>query len=194
MLPENPEKGCFPVETDDEMAAMRDRLGRIEDRQAIHDLLMRYCRGVDRLDRALILSVYHPDGWDDHGSFQGSPEAFADWVFSGHRDKIACCTHFLSNSLVHFDGPDVAHGESYVIAVHRRLIDGALHDMMGAGRYIDRFERRDGAWKIARRTVIGDWDRIDPVDRQWSGPLTEALAPGRRSADDPSYALGMAAA
>lgn len=179
------------METDDETGAWRNRLRRIENRQAIHDLLMRYCRGVDRLDRDLILSCYHPDAWDDHGSFAGSPEAFADWVFAGHRDQVIHCTHFLANSLVRFDDDDVAYGESYVIAVHRRLLDGRLHDMMGAGRYIDRFERRDGQWRIARRTVIGDWDRVDPVDRQWAGPLTDALAAGRRSADDPSYALGM---
>lgn len=173
-------------------AAMAQRLDRIESRQAIHALLLRYCRGVDRLDRDMILSVYHPDALDDHGSFKGSPTAFVDWVMSNHRDKILSCTHFLANSLVIFDGDDVAHGESYVIAVHRHLRDGALHDLMGAGRYIDRFERREGRWGLASRVVIGDWDRLDPVDGQLAGPLTEALAQGRRDPGDPSYALGMA--
>src|SRR5690606_8703026 len=37
------------------------------DREAIHTVLMRYCRGVDRLDRDLIASVYHPDAYDHHG-------------------------------------------------------------------------------------------------------------------------------
>ncbi|ATE65836.1 nuclear transport factor 2 family protein [Rhizorhabdus dicambivorans] len=175
---------------EDRWAAMERTLDRIEARQAIHDLLMRYCRGVDRLDRDMILSVYHPDAWDDHGSFKGSPVEFADWVMSSHRGKVISCTHFLANSLVSFESDDVAHGESYVIAVHRHMRDGALHDMMGAGRYIDRFERRGGEWRLSSRIVIGDWDRLDPVERQVAGPLTEALAQPSRTPSDPSYASG----
>ena len=38
------------------------------DRQAILDCLTRYCRGMDRFDRALVLSAYHPDAIDDHGA------------------------------------------------------------------------------------------------------------------------------
>ena len=33
--------------------SIEQRLKRIEDRQAIHDAIMRYCRGVDRGDPAM---------------------------------------------------------------------------------------------------------------------------------------------
>lgn len=36
------------------------RLENLLDRQAILDCIHRYCRGVDRMDRQLTLSVYHP--------------------------------------------------------------------------------------------------------------------------------------
>jgi SnoaL-like domain len=49
----------------------------LQDRQAIQDVLMTYSRGIDRLDRELLLSVYHDDAIDDHGVFVGSPEEFA---------------------------------------------------------------------------------------------------------------------
>ena len=49
------------------------------DRQAILDCMRRYCRGVDRRDEALILSVYHPDAIDDHGAFLGDPDEFIEW-------------------------------------------------------------------------------------------------------------------
>ena len=46
-------------------------LQRLLDERAIERLLVDYCRGVDRLDAALVASVYHSDGTDDHGSFKG---------------------------------------------------------------------------------------------------------------------------
>src|SRR5882724_2908499 len=53
--------------------AMNDQdqmaLRQLLDRQAILDCLHRYTRGVDRLDRQLLLSAYHADAIDDHGLF-----------------------------------------------------------------------------------------------------------------------------
>ena len=37
------------------------------DRQAILDCLHTYCRAMDRLDRELLMTVYHEDAIDDHG-------------------------------------------------------------------------------------------------------------------------------
>ena len=53
----------------------------MKDRQEIYDCIMRYCRGIDRLDRETLLSAYHPDAIDDHGStYVGGIEGFADAV------------------------------------------------------------------------------------------------------------------
>jgi hypothetical protein len=155
-------------------------------RTDIHEALMRACRGVDRLDRELILSAYHPGARDNHGSFDGPIEAFVDWVFSNHAGKVDSCVHHLGNIMIQVHGK-TAHCESYVLAFHRRTLDGVLVDLMSHGRYIDRFEERNGEWKIADRFVLFDWDRVDPVERQWSGPLTMQLEKGRRSRQDGSY-------
>jgi hypothetical protein len=164
-------------------SALREILAR----QRIHDALVRSCRGVDRLDADLIRSAYHSDALDDHGSFVGSVDDFIAWVMGNHGDgKIIACTHHLSNVLIVVEG-NVAHCESYALVTHRRMFDGILCDMLTHGRYLDRFEERDGEWKIAHRFVIGDWDRIDPVERQLGGPLTDALRPSLRSRDDDSY-------
>ena len=56
-----------------ELAAVRDELARAE----IRDAMFRYCRGVDRADRALIRSAYHPDAHDKHGKYDGPSHAFA---------------------------------------------------------------------------------------------------------------------
>ena len=67
------------------------------DREAIRDCLHRYARGVDRFDRELILSAFHPDALDEHGKFVGTPDEFVDWALGQHsgahlRTSTACST------------------------------------------------------------------------------------------------------
>ena len=155
-------------------------------RQQIQDALMRAARGIDRLDRELILSAYHPGARDSHGSFEGTAEDFADWVVQRHTGTVSVCNHLLGNILIRVEG-DVAHCESYVLALHRVTADGVPHDLFAMGRYVDRFELRDGAWRIADRYVVFDKDRLDPVGRMWEGPLTQDLERGVRDRSDPSY-------
>ena len=32
------------------------------------------------------------------------------------------------------------------------------------GRYVDRFERRDGEWRIAHRNLVHEWDKVEHVE------------------------------
>ena len=57
-----------------------------------------------------------------------------------------------------------------------------------AGRYVDRFERRDGEWRIARRTVVHDWSRQLPTAPESLGLPLAGFAQGRRDRTDPVYA------
>src|SRR5579872_4652425 len=64
-----------------------ERLARLEhvaDRQEIYDCLVRFCRGVDRFDRELMMSAFHPDAIDDHGPFVGTPEQLFDFSHGLH--------------------------------------------------------------------------------------------------------------
>jgi hypothetical protein len=58
-------------------------------------------------------------------------------------------------------------------------------DMTLGARYVDRYERRDGQWKIARRTVVHDWTRVDPVDKTHG--QAHVYRQGVRSREDESY-------
>jgi len=126
----------------------------LQDRQAILDCIHRYCRAVDRFDRDLLLSVYHPDAIDDHGIFVGGPEAFADWAFGFHREHQHATQHIVTNHTCELDG-DVAHSETYWMFAAMNKTGAAL--ALGGGRYLDRFERRDGRWAIAARKCVIDW-------------------------------------
>lgn len=174
-------------------------LRELQDREAIRACLARYARGVDRLDRELLLSAYHPDAIDDHGKFVGGPTEFADWVFGQHIGAHLSHQHCLLNHVCELDG-DTAHAETYFMFVAMNQ-QGPPWSMAG-GRYIDRFERRNGLWAIANRLAVRDWalldERVD-IDDQSSFTTTRAsltseirafmnagLAP-RRDASDPSY-------
>jgi hypothetical protein len=52
------------------------------------------------------------------------------------------------------------------------------------GRYVDRFERRDGEWKIADRVVVHEWSTLEPLTAAFPG---QRFVQGRRDGDDVSY-------
>jgi hypothetical protein len=150
---------------------MEPELQALVDRVEIQDVLARYARGIDRLDRELIRGCYHDDAVDHHGTFEGTADEFVDWVLDDLR-RYSCTMHFLGQTLI--ERPDeqqpIAIVETYALAFSA-IDGGAQRDNWITGfRYLDRFERRtgvDGAlgpWRIAERTILGEWLRIDPLD------------------------------
>ena len=163
------------------------------DREAIRDCLYRYARGIDRADEEMLRSAYWPDATDDHaGIYNGPAGAFIEMAIRdlpGQGDTM----HVVSNPLIRIDG-DEALVESYVYAVHRMTFDGVLRDVIGAGRYLDRFERRDDEWRIAHRVATVDWvrDYPDTVDWPTSAFGSNPADRGARKPADKSYAwLGL---
>jgi hypothetical protein len=140
----------------------------LQDRQAILDCLMRYSRGVDRLDRELLRSVYHDDAIDDHGMFVGDRDEFADWVVGMHSSTHLSHQHCLFNHFCDLDG-DVAHTETYYMFVGMNRVGEPLS--MSGGRYLDRFEKRDGRWAIAARLCVRDWAPL-PTQPDFDDPST----------------------
>ena len=164
-------------------------LRELADREAIRECLYRYARGVDRLDADMLRSAYWPDCVDNHMSFTGNAEEFIAWSFPimGTMDQSQ---HFISNVLMTLNG-DTADAESYFYGFHRiNLPGGAKNDVIGAGRYLDTFERRGDEWRIIRRKVVTDWFRQYPDSADWSqGMLGIMIDPGGRFPDDDSYTL-----
>ena len=140
---------------------------------------------MDRGDADLVASVYHADGTDDHGSFKGLGSDFAVYATSRLPARYRATQHTIANTIIDFVDDDTAHVESHVCARHLRDDgDDVLAMETFFGRYVDRFERREGVWKIAERLVVHDWDLAEPV--------TLAFPPGRftdgaRGPADPSY-------
>ncbi len=160
-------------------------MGSAEDRFAIIDLAALYMRGLDRFDQALLAAQFWPDARLEYGIFSGRAAEFAAFCMAALKDHDAN-QHLIGQHLIDFTASDSAYGEVYYQAYHRTTDDsGAKRDLIIAGRYVDRYEKRGGAWKIAYRSELVDWLRDDPAS-----DAMLAAAPflrGARKPSDPLY-------
>ncbi|MBF9032653.1 nuclear transport factor 2 family protein [Rhodobacterales bacterium HKCCE2091] len=142
------------------MPTQDEMVQELWDREQIRQCLHRYTRGVDRFDRELILSAFHPDCIDEHGKFVGNREEFVDWALNMHEKAQLTHQHCLLNHTCEIDG-DTAHAETYFMFVAMNRRGKPL--TIGGGRYVDRLEKRDGEWRIAARVTVRDWSNLDQV-------------------------------
>ncbi|MGB3807057.1 MAG: nuclear transport factor 2 family protein [Erythrobacter sp.] len=164
----------------------QDRLAAMLDKQDCTELVHRMARAIDRCDAELVGELFHPDATDDHGGFKGSAKDFVPWVMEV-LGTMTRTQHVIGNVLIELDG-DHARGESYFIAHHAIPgEDGSDTFMIAAGRYLDRFERRDGTWKISHRGAVYDWSSAAPLSDIWDRPAMEEYSFGERGKADPSY-------
>jgi len=170
------------------------KLQRLIDRAEIYDCMCRYVRGVDRGDADLMRSAYHADAYDDHVDYKGDVEGFIKWL-DGRFAPFVNSMHHIGNCYIEFAGSDVAFVETQYAS--RRLRkpseDEARNlgpnDMLmrqSWGRYLDRFERRGGEWRVAKRVVIVD-DRFASV--AIGGARNTPSTWGFRNSSDPMYAF-----
>ena len=161
------------------------RLGELLDRQDIYDCIKRVSRAIDRFDRDLFLSAYHPDAVIDAGALVAGPVEVYESGAALHDEGQSATIHHLTNHVCEIAG-DAAHAETYFLYVGRNR-DGT--NWAAGGRYEDRLERRGGQWKIAFRYTIIEWSGMVPTL-----PIPFANVPDihlngapSRSKDDPSY-------
>lgn len=196
--------------SDIDLAALAADVRYLKDRTQIIDALNRYTRGLDRLDRELALSAFHPDATDDrdgpndardqadNGMSPFSREARIDWLMdllSGFRYTA----HYITNFTIEIDG-DEAHSETYVITA---VLETEASDWVvwGGARYLDRLVRHEGRWAIMHREVPMDfqcvvgtrklpdelvWSKRDREDRSYARPLSLKAEAFARMALEPS--------
>ncbi|RYJ00494.1 MAG: nuclear transport factor 2 family protein, partial [Actinomycetales bacterium] len=86
------------------------------DREEIHDLVLAYCRAVDRLQLDDVRAVYARDGIDHHTGFDGSADEYVAWL-RGLLPHLDGTQHLVANHLSEVRG-DRAVAETYGQAVH----------------------------------------------------------------------------
>ena len=161
------------------------------DRIALTDLVMRYCRGIDRRDFELVRSLYWDDAVDDHGEmFCGSPDEYVAWLPTV-LEPLDCTIHAISNSFFVIDG-DAAEGEHYSYNFHRTRA-APCQEIIIHGRYLDRYERRDGVWKFAQRKIVFDHGYVHPVKEEGLAQAGADAPHGSDDRNDPSWSFPLLA-
>lgn len=171
----------------------------LADKQAITEIIYRYCRAIDRCDGDLLRSCFHADSTHDHGPFEGPSADFCKFALQ-LLAQVGATQHLVGNVLIEVTG-DTATSESYWTAYHRILADGPREnagvlvsrgvdeDLFIGGRYIDRFERRQGEWRIAHRFGVHDWQRFEAADERDFASMPAAKR-GMRGRTDRAYWKG----
>ena len=172
-------------------AGLEDRMQQMLDRSEIRDVLSRYARGIDRADKELLKDCYHADAIEEHaGNYEGNAHDYIDEAIPRVM-QMGAMQHLLGSSHFDFEG-DTAYVETYVWTFARFADgDGRETDTFTGGRLVDRFEKRAGAWKIAHRWTVLDWNRDTPSAEGWCLGLFDFTNKGARrgvkGSDDPSY-------
>lgn len=134
-------------------STLEQRLNHLESRFAMVDLTSDYCHGFDKRDFDRFMAIWWPDAvWEigpPFGNFEGHEgvtHAVKDILWPAWTQS----THYTTNLRIESDGPHRASGVCDVYCIGTTS-DGQAQTV--AATYTDRFERRDGVWKIALRQV-----------------------------------------
>ena len=152
------------------------------DERTIRRILARYCRGLDRMDKDMAYSVWHPDATACYdGIFEGSGHDFIDWVWASHAE-LERHSHQIANTLIELSR-NRATSEAYATTVLWSKPDenGDQLEIITRGRYLDRWDKRMGVWAINHRTYLLDMQSIHPLTR---GPVSSLAT---RDQHDPSF-------
>jgi hypothetical protein len=144
---------------------MPGSLETLQAKQAITEVLHRYCHAVDRIDHDMGSTIWHPGGLAHYeGIFEGTGQDFMAWCLESMK-QMDGVSHQLANILIEVDG-DRATSESYVHACER----AAGNDIIVYGRYSDKWSCREGEWRIDDRRFQYDVSWVQPV-----GPAVPTL-------------------
>ena len=132
---------------------------RLEDTEAISNLLVDYGRTLDRRDFAAYAALFARDGvWDGGFGAGKGPAAIeammrknmASPLITGPQSNF----HIMSNFMIEVSG-DTGTAWSRWSFVSQQGPDGKLQ-ILYAGRYDDQLVREAGQWKFKLRKVTGD--------------------------------------
>lgn len=159
-------------------AELERKLREQIDRSEIHRVMLRYARGLDRLDNALARACYWDDAIEDHGHFVGTPD---DFLVYADRTTLMfeSVQHAILNHICDLQG-DEAFAETYF--QFTGVTPGEGPNFVSTGRYVDHLQKRGGEWRIA--------DRVAIVESQMDVPKSAMLAtmPSAYTAEEPCQA------
>lgn len=146
---------------------------RLEDREAIRDIITAYAHAIDRRRWDIMQNLFHDDAEFAFGTLVGDWKSFVEQA-QAVIDPCVATQHQLGQIMFGFEGDTICHTETYMTAMHTIPAGypmpeifppkDEIYSAVIAGRYVDRFEKRSGEWRIAKRTGLYDWREFRVVE------------------------------
>jgi hypothetical protein len=169
---------------DEQTSELARRLGLIEDRLAIAELVSRYGILLDNREYDAVGELFTEDAhfWQHVGDTDARTRQGSSTSTASDSATAGPSYHCHHGHVVTFDGDDAAHG---IVTAHAEMgIEGRM--ILVGLRYHDRYERgADGAWRFAEREIWFHYfmpaDELpsrygDEIRRTWPGqPLPADL-------------------
>ncbi len=157
---------------------------KLASRVQIQDVLARYFRGIDSVDKSLVRSCFTDDVkvlYDGRPPQEGI-EAVMESLLTFQRlrrDEMQITMHFMGNfNLLHLDESS-AETETYAIAF--MVPPKTISERMAVRglRYLDQLRPTHGEWRIAQRRHTLDWS-FD-AEPTFASSLAQRLSAGTPS-------------
>ena len=152
--------------------SLEQRVQELEDRERIRELRATYCFLVDdgRFDE-LVNRCFTENARCDFRATDGSFKPFVSngrqgiraFYFNGVGGLLRDMCHTVHNHRIVLNG-DEASGDCYFELTATDNLTG--NDVIGTGRYIDRYRREEGEWRFAERRA--DLFFMAPHGEGWS--------------------------
>jgi 3-phenylpropionate/cinnamic acid dioxygenase small subunit len=148
----------------------------MDDHGQIRALLHRYCElqdsgDIDAVSELFRHAWYRVQGGDEHFGFE-AVRALKGAHNVRHADGTLRTKHVTTNTIVELDETGRSATSRSMFTVFQAT-DALPLQAVIAGRYLDRFEKVDGAWRFADRLIVSDLRgdlsshlRDNPLDRR----------------------------
>jgi len=160
----------FYATSGEKKEAAGDRLQRLEDREAIRQLLMDYGRYLDKRDFASFSTLFaEKEGeWIGGMGKAKSPESIRklmeSTIGSDKTGNIAGANcHLFTNETIQVVGDQAKANTKWIFMVQN---SSKQPQPFYVGHYEDTLIREGGRWKFMRRVVYGDIPPDDPLSRK----------------------------
>lgn len=161
------------------MQTLEERIARLEDRAEIRDLAARYFLATDDDDYNLLADCFTGNAEFEASGFDGG--AGRDGIIAflkAARLGMGQTVHTIDYAHVTLTGTDTADG---IVTAHLELGMGGT-TVFAAVRYIDKYERENGRWRIAARAMrtvhLGSWDQVASSLTETDNVRWPGTAPG----------------
>lgn len=128
-------------------------------------VILRYARGIDAKDFDLVRGCFHPDARVEYGDwFGGSVDEAIAWL-ADSLPRLEGTLHTFGPPWIELDldrGTAACETRAVNSARYAPDANGVSIQNVSGTRYVDRFERRDGEWRLAFRRNEREWIQNSP--------------------------------